>query len=49
MAQATVSTFARLPVPLSEKLDAHCAATGETKTAVIIAALEKYLPRGGKI
>lgn len=43
MAKATVVTTIRLPVDVREKLDAHAQVTGESLTAIIVAALGLYL------
>lgn len=48
--QNTVNTGARLPLEIVNRLEAYCLATGATKSAVIIDALNAYLPqreRGG--
>lgn len=43
MAEPCVQTSIRLPVDLSKRVEDYCRITGETKTAVIIAALEQYI------
>jgi predicted DNA-binding protein len=43
MATPRVLLRVEIPVELSDKLEERCKATGETKTAVTIAALENYL------
>ena len=45
MAEPCVQTSIRLPVGLSKQVEDYCRITGETKTAVIIAALEMYISR----